>query len=201
MKQKDLRYERKIYYPYSSKYELEYLVKSHLYGFKEIYYERQVNSLYFDSEEYCSFRDNADGNPNRAKVRIRWYGDNITYNLNDSLEIKTKKGFIGYKIKEAIENMGDKKVGVCPNDLKPVLKVSYDRMYFSSFDKKFRFTIDSDVRYSNPDNSVEYKDSGCVLELKYNVENEDTAYIITNKLTYRVGKHSKYARGILFLYG
>jgi len=70
--------------------------------FKETYKERIVNSIYFDNPEYHNFFDNVEGNQNRFKVRIRWYGDDIK---NSKLEIKVKEGLFGKKIITEIQNI------------------------------------------------------------------------------------------------
>ena len=53
---------------------------------------RKVNSIYFDTNNYSSIRQNLDGISEKKKIRVRWYGDKKTI-TDPILEIKSKKGF------------------------------------------------------------------------------------------------------------
>ena len=64
--------------------------------FKEIYYERRVNNIYLDSFDYANYYANINGEQNRVKQRIRWYGD--TFDAKTPiLEYKIKHGELGIK--------------------------------------------------------------------------------------------------------
>lgn len=73
-------------------------------------------------------------------------------------------------------------------------------------DKRFIITIDdkqSFYKISTFGNCFLYKVddfSNVILELKYNVEHDSQASIISNLLPFRVTKSSKYIRGIELLY-
>ena len=41
--------------------------------FKKIYFERTVNSIYIDNENFRNVWDNINGFSQRSKYRIRWY--------------------------------------------------------------------------------------------------------------------------------
>ena len=47
----------------------------HRQGFKKIYPDRWVNSIYFEDQMDTSILDNLSGINNRAKIRLRWYGN------------------------------------------------------------------------------------------------------------------------------
>ena len=66
------------------------LIRSNFF-FNIHYPSRKVNSIYFDTNNYSSIRQNLDGISEKKKIRVRWYGDkkNIT---DPILEIKSKKG-------------------------------------------------------------------------------------------------------------
>ena len=46
-------------------------------GFKRKFPSRKISSVYFDDIEFSSLRDNIDGNPNRDKLRLRFYNDDL----------------------------------------------------------------------------------------------------------------------------
>ena len=59
------------------------------------YDDRLITSIYYDSENFTTARDNLAGISNRRKYRIRWYNDK-TKNFN--YEIKIKKDNLGKKL-------------------------------------------------------------------------------------------------------
>jgi len=74
----DNRFERKFSITNLTHYEIQHIVCNHPYAFTEIYTERNVNNIYFDSSFLTNYYDNVDGLSNRIKVRIRWYGEQST---------------------------------------------------------------------------------------------------------------------------
>ena len=92
MKNKINRFERKWLFRSNNYLALiNSLIRSKLF-FRTQYPLRKVNSIYFDTLDYISIRQNLDGVSNKKKIRIRWYGDkNII--TNPIIEIKSKKGF------------------------------------------------------------------------------------------------------------
>ena len=107
MKNKIKRFERKWIFKSNNFIALiNALLRSNLF-FRYQYPSRNVNSIYFDTSNYTSIRQNLDGVSNKKKIRIRWYGksDIIT---NPVVEIKSKKGFetkkVSFRIKE-LENI------------------------------------------------------------------------------------------------
>lgn len=206
MNNQNIRYERKIYIDTNSIDQIQALIKTHPYGFKEIYYKRKVNSVYYDSPDLNSFWDNELGSAKRAKTRVRWYGDQTTIPLeNSNLEIKIKHGIVGDKITTPWKNIEDQSILEKINNIEPVILITYERSYFQSFDKRFRITLDSNIAYSKTNgttiDSVIYRERGCVLEVKYINKFDNIAKDIINYLPGRVTKFSKYARGIMQVYG
>ena len=59
--------------------------------FSEIYHERVVHSLYFDTAEFLLFHENREGLAMRSKFRLRWYGDQHD---DLHLEEKTRTGLL-----------------------------------------------------------------------------------------------------------
>lgn len=218
------RYERKFIISELDKYEIESLVKLHPALFSEIHHERSVNNIYLDSIAMTNYHDNLDGKSKRIKIRIRWYGDLLGTIKHPVLEIKTKSGIVGSKISYpldiilvneslTIENIHKifkessipDVLKLCLLDLKFSLLNCYKRKYFLSADKKFRITIDSDLRFlrlsplSNTFSHVLVDNTNTILELKYEQEVNDYAERITNYFPFRMTKSSKYAAGVELL--
>ena len=100
---KDYRYERKFIVPL----HMEGIVPSIINGvfpeFSEIYSERRINSIYFDTPNFDLALNHINGFQERRKVRIRYYG-NIDKARSPSLESKIRDGLLGYKLKKRIFN-------------------------------------------------------------------------------------------------
>ena len=84
----------------------------------------------------------------------------------------------------------------------PTLLNNYEREYFQSFDKLFRFTLDYNLKFINvksltgsflekslPENTI-------ILELKYDIADDKAVKQITTALPVRLGKFSKYIQGV-----
>ena len=91
------RYETKFSVIDLNRNEIENIIKTHPAMFHEIYSKRNVNNIYFDNSDLTSFIDNIEGERDRKKVRIRWYGDLFGPCKNPILEIKYKTGLLGWK--------------------------------------------------------------------------------------------------------
>jgi SPX domain protein involved in polyphosphate accumulation len=217
----EYRYERKFQLLNHSKTEVDNLIFLHPAMFREIFYERQINNIYFDSFGFKSFYANTEGDRNRKKFRIRWYGEKFGSIDKPTLEVKIKKGLVGKKlaiplssfqldryfdfelfsksmksdIKE-IEELTDL-LSYCP-----VLLSSYKRRYFLSFDQKFRLTVDYDQSFCRMDKLNNFflaeniDQETVIVELKYEIENETFANEVITKFPFRMTKNSKYVNGI-----
>lgn len=215
------RYERKFFISELSKYEIEAIVKMHPAIFDEIYYERNINNIYFDSHDMANYFDNVDGNSKRIKYRIRWYGKLLGDIQEPVLEVKIKQGQLGGKLHYPLDSFcldkeltSDKMKEIISNAKIPgELKCSlmslnytllnrYTRKYYQSRDKKYRITIDSNMKYvqlSQLHNTylnelLDYLH--IVLELKYDEDDDEGASVITNHFRFRMTKSSKYVTGI-----
>lgn len=219
LKVSDFRFERKFFITELSKYEVVCLVKLHPGIFNEIYYERQVNNIYFDTYNLKNLHDNVDGVFDRIKIRIRWYGDLFGYIEKPVLEIKIKKGLLGKKISVPLKpfnlredtNLSSilnsfeylkESLSIDLADLIPALLNRYSRKYYQSSNKKYRITIDGDQSFYHINknnnsylNNYNDKDS-VILELKYDQKYDDGANDISSKFPFRVTKSSKYVNGI-----
>jgi len=219
------RYERKIHISELSRKEIESIVKLHPKSFKEIYYKRFVNNIYFDSIDFSSYYDNVDGNQHRVKYRIRWYGELFGHISNPVLELKIKNGLVGRKesyqlasfemdssiciayIRSILNQSGlPDEILIRMNILNPVLLNRYSRKYFISSDGLYRVTLDNGLEYyqlKNNNNSFanfvkepEYS----ILEIKYDNQNEASANYIVTKFPFRLTKNSKYVNGVNHVY-
>ena len=217
----ELRYERKFLVNDYSASEIEQMLKYHPAGFKELFYQRRINNIYFDTLGFESYYGNVEGDTERSKTRIRWYGDTFGAINKSTLEFKIKSGLLGKKNTFALSpftvniNFSKQEIvqvlstGNVPTQIKnnllsmqPSLLNSYIRKYFISDDKKFRLTIDQELSYYRIayfgntflNKSVDHR--SVVVELKYDAQYETTAKEIGNHLPFAMTKNSKYLQGI-----
>jgi len=222
---KNFRYERKFYIEGFPAKDVESMLKLHPAIFKEIYHERIVNNIYFDSFDLRHYFENIDGISKRLKVRIRWYGESIGLIENPVLELKLKHNFhvgkLSYPLnsfkldnnfsidtvhKVLKESRLSKYLNFHLKELSFSLLNSYRRKYFLSADRRYRITLDSDLklyRLSPYDNNLLYKlerNLNTIMELKYNEPGDMFADEITNYFPFRMTRSSKYVDGVAELY-
>ena len=222
---KNYRYERKFVSDISHKGKIDILLRMHPFIFNSLFVPRQVNNIYFDTPGMDCYFDNLFGVAQRWKARIRWYGEIGMEIKQPILELKIKHGHLGTKrswrlneiqfdgkrpeqdiIKEVLIQSGlPKDVENRLLGMNPVLVNNYQREYFSSFDKRYRITLDDKLEYRPfplafyEKNKVFEEKSKIVLELKYDFENDKEASKITNAIPFRLNKNSKYVIGMGFL--
>lgn len=181
------------------------------------YPARYINNIYLDTNDYSHYWDNVEGLSKRIKVRIRWYGDSMGSVNSPVLEFKIKDNMLGSKVSFpmssitvdsslTIEQIHEQfKVLPIANPIKAyllTLRLSimnrYHREYFTSQDGDFRFTVDSDLSFtelSNRENyftnKIEYAYSK-VLELKYDSDLDSRASIVSRAIPFRMTRSSKY---------
>ncbi|OIQ50392.1 VTC domain protein [Pseudodesulfovibrio hydrargyri] len=212
------RYERKYVVPLHMEPNLASILRCSRFGFREIYAERIVNNVYFDTSLFRFFHENVQGVPDRLKVRVRWYGDGPPAGTC-RLEIKRKSGMVGTKEVFPVDLKGGglmefgllERLGLPPealfetSGLRPTLFNRYRRRYFLSADGRFRVTIDHDLRYSAP--AALYR-AGCmgspdamsVLELKYDRDADPAAAGVASDIPFPLSRKSKYVTGIVAVY-
>jgi len=217
------RFERKFYVPIMHSKDLVFLLKTHPFQFKEIYYKRRVNNIYFDTPELDFFSKNIIGDARRVKFRIRWYDELTDMVINPVLELKIKRGYVGtkrsFKLKDfsikdhvldniinSVKNSEvDLDIATCFDFFQPTIMNSYMRQYFMSVDEKFRLTVDSELSYYMIDRNKVYwrrraQTKGCILEMKYSKSDDLLADKVTQPLNLRMTKFSKYVAGIKQFY-
>ena len=173
------------------------------YNLKEIYPEREITSIYFDTKEFDYYHLSQEGILPRKKVRLRYY-EVGKYNL----EIK----FQDYhsKIKKIIKliNIENINYHLFENGISefliPTIKVNFSRRYFSNF--AGRFTIDKNLNYSYSDTSSLFntkatiRSNQVILEIKNDDINDKVPYSFRD-LELKEQRNSKYCNGVNLLYG
>ena len=217
-----MRYERKFTIQALSIYEVEYLIRKNPLCFYEVFHPRYINNIYFDTIRRKSWHENTEGDTNRVKARIRWYGEFLGNINSPALEFKVKQGLLGkkptYKLCDFIldSNTSKNKFHDIFNEssipdamlqyllkLEPAVANRYNRKYYLSHNKKFRLTLDTDLAYYRINSATSnfkklYKDDDSViLEIKYEKEDDKLVDEITNSFPFRVNKKSKYVTGLL----
>lgn len=220
------RYERKFIASPLTVHEIEALIKWHPAMFSEIYTERYVNNIYFDTCSMENYYANIDGVQHRTKCRIRWYGALFGMVEQPVLELKIKSGLLGRKeifslpsfsldenfhmdmIEETFRN-SDIPDTIIPYmwSLHPILLNRYRRKYYQSADQNYRITVDSDLEFyliHDCNNHFLHRvvdNTNVVVELKYNFDADDLADKIATYFPFRISKSSKYVTGIQTCYG
>ena len=221
-----LRFERKFVVEGPTLPEVVGAVRQNVALFFEEYPARKVNNIYFDTADLRNYRQNIDGHSERAKVRIRWYGDLLGLVRRPVLEVKRKQGLLGTKDAAPLPpfDMNPGFGGVhaiavvraAPLSLalrrevetvEPALMNRYHRLYFRSADRRLRLTLDSGLefyhmaRHHNTFLRHARVRPIVVLELKYADDAHLDAARAVNSLPFRLGRMSKYVLGIEMLRG
>ena len=206
------RFERKWIYRSGDYLALvNSLIRSNFF-FNTQYPKRTVNSIYFDSLDYSSIRQNLDGVSNKKKIRVRWYGEEDKL-VKPLLEVKSKRGsetkkesyninelngleFLNFKNLEIIKNFINKKIKT-NKIIYPILTTNYNREYFISSNGKVRATVDYNLKsiFLKNQSQLDIKKNFsfvCILELKYATKLDK--YVMENlrEMTLRLSKNSKF---------
>jgi SPX domain protein involved in polyphosphate accumulation len=222
---KKKRFERKFVIDVLSRPNVEQIIKLHPLAFSEIYQQRTVNNIYFDTGKLSFFFDNISGYSDRKKYRIRWYGKTFGTVDDPVLEIKIKHGHVGQKLSFPLKSFQLNKqinktflheiiqssdVPSTINEelryLRPVILNSYTRKYFQSFNREFRITIDDKLSFYNINDNQnnflwsEKDDTTVIVELKYDHDKDGIAETVTNSFPFRLNKSSKYVKGVHFFH-
>lgn len=214
-----LRYERKFVPEGFTPEALLGLVRHHPALFREVFPERTVNNLYFDTQNLRHYTDHVNGAANRVKIRVRWYGDFHGKKEHPTLEFKIRHGAVSRKVTyplPALDLDGEfdrKEFNAALDSLPPMVRHQmrehvpwvanrYRRRYFCSADRKVRLTLDWQLE------SLDARHAGLrlrpmpgtnpplVVELKYDPDDSDGAAEIAGKFPFRMTRFSKYVRGI-----
>lgn len=208
-----MRYERKYKVEGLEQYALEQLLFAHPAAFEKSFPDRQINNLYWDTPGWDCAQDNVSGVASRTKIRVRWYGAVEAILRNPVLEIKSKTNLLGGKTLTPLpdctwqalqELVAEQLRERFPDKVyQAVLVNTYLRAYYQSLDGRFRLTIDREMVYGPclPWHfATPIKDSGIVVELKYDEGEDKAADEIARYLRLRMTKHAKYTQGISLAY-
>lgn len=133
-----------------------------------IYPVGKIRSIYFDSLSLRSYREKIEGDNLKVKVRLRWYNEesNQNYYTNVFIEMKYRIGSARFKSRHAvlvrkdfIENIElhnfkflkwfyglvEKHSLPVPDDLFPVIRVSYSRFRYACSFTGTRVALDLDI--------------------------------------------------------
>jgi SPX domain protein involved in polyphosphate accumulation len=176
--------------------------------------DRKINNCYMDDVKYNSYLQSLEGYSEKMKVRIRWYGDLLS-KVTPKLEFKIKQNNSNRKelyklfevhyhedfnwiqyVHEVKKYLLEKHRLYLADKFQPVLINSYHRAYFSNFDKSFRLTVDSNLKFMSPDVTLQAWNTHTIdkyiVELKFN-----NAKILTDfPLLMNLGKFSKFYTGV-----
>jgi len=215
----DFRNEKKLIFHQSENYLLNLL---RFLEFKEIYERRKINSIYLDTFDLNDFKDTIDGEKQRSKLRMRWYGQTFNSTIKPILENKIKINNKNFKIKQNLKNLqilndlSYNKIKKYLNDAEvqdpnilvkfqrrnPNIFISYDRRYYMF--KNIRITMDSNLHYRDfyKNNKISKNDfikkkNFHILEMKYDDDQFNNVTILTNKFRNRVTKFSKYEYSLM----
>lgn len=209
---RELRYERKYLLSVGDYRSISREIMIHPAGFKIQHPDRSIRNIYFDTIELSALNTNLYGVAERAKHRVRWYGDDILPTGRARWETKQKFNTLGAKIVEDLlfaENATIKDITKEVNTrfcrqqpLIPTLLNTYKRSYFVSPDNKFRMTVDRDMDFvpligGRGAKSIPFQISNIVVELKYDQGWDDDANEILKYIPFRQTKNSKYVTGML----
>lgn len=210
-----MRFERKYRIDDKSVAAVKQLMRFHPASFRELYPDRQVNNIYFDTPTLSTFHQNVNGNNERKKFRVRWYGEDVRAIESPTFEIKIKHNELGSKetmpvlpfsldhlqpITQQVNRISSQSLA-----LQPVLLNSYYRSYLISNDGKYRLTLDHQMTYHSLLNAPRFRkyyihDDAVILEVKYEEADDNQVNFITQNMPFRQGKHSKYVNGVQMTY-
>ena len=219
------RYERKFLVDQLDEHQTKALIRRHPSHFYEPYPPRYVNNFYLDTPAMDNYYDNIGGSGDRRKVRIRWYGELFGQINKPILEFKIKQGMVGTKRHFAfpdfrLENgycdeflMEKIKDSPLPPEVKIILQNQdvvlmnrYFRHYYATRDDRFRVTLDTHLsfyRIGRLHNTFAHQQTdhmNIVVELKYEIEHDLSAFKVSSFFPFRVTKSSKYVQGIERVY-
>lgn len=157
------RYEIKMIFDGLQTAQVRSLIMAHSQLFKEAYPSRQVNNIYFDSEDFQLIQAHIQGSYHRSKLRLRWYGDTWKFSTSQ-YEIKSKTGNLGTKVifpiltdvdlteiswlqlQSLIQPFIDQNNQHIIKLTWPALINMYHREYFENAERSLRITLDSGVK-------------------------------------------------------
>lgn len=159
-------------------------------------------NTYFDTSDRFFYQSHHNGKLNRQKLRIRRYKESNLCVLETKLKTNKSKT-IKQRIPIKENNQKDiisflnEQIHSTADSLSPKLFNNYHRMTFTHLQKKEKITIDFNLSFENPDNSLQYHiDDYFVVEVKTKEKvhrSEFSLYCKKNGI--RENRFSKYCMG------
>ena len=192
----------------------------HSAAFQKEYEDRYVNNIYFDTLDFKNYYDNLNGLADRLKIRLRWYGRDISRIQNPALEIKYKRNlYSAKKIQKIHKHVDLKKLNwsslfqvLSSQELErtlhrdaymPVLCNRYLREYYRSKCGRFRLTLDQNLSYlpQSSQTNINLSRRRCIekhtiVELKAERSYIDKLDRVCSAFPFRITKSSKYVIGV-----
>lgn len=217
------RYEIKICCPAIICAEIEAWVRTHRAHWQVRYPPRQVNNIYFDTLDCAAAKDNLDGVGERQKLRLRWYGPSLERVTEARIEVKGRKGAVGWKavyvmdvaldltrqtwseIHCVLRTAVEPHVAIWLAEMsKPTLINSYRRSYYATPDGHIRMTLDTTLRvydqrfWDRPNiSSPAPLPDIVIMEWKVAAEHLPRLADLLADFPFRPSRHSKYVQGLL----
>ena len=217
----EYRYERKFLIEDMHPRQVQEIIRLHPALFVIPFPPRFINNIYLDTPDLDNYHANVNGDMQRQKMRIRWYGEFLAEVLKPVLEIKLKQGLVGHKLsfplaafdpKKRLDKHSLKKLfreSHLPAHiletllrLEPVLVNRYYRWYYVTPCSAYRLTVDTNLSYyqfrplRNPFRYKSRDQKHTILELKYGTQQENLAGRIAAALPFSMTRSSKYIMGI-----
>jgi hypothetical protein len=221
----DLRYELKLVCAPHMPPQARSWIRLHPAGFAVAYPPRRVNSLYIDTPHLSSLSDNLEGVSDRQKLRVRWYGDQVT-DVQPYLELKQKSNLVGRKKRFLLpcrldltvpwtEMLGTIRANAGPDWRtllqtvnQPTLITCYRREHYISRGGAVRVTLDYDqAAYDqrlSPRLNLRARlpiTDAVVIEIKTALEHAERLPEVAARFPVLRNRHSKYVRGLLAALG
>jgi hypothetical protein len=216
-----LRYEVKMSCDAAYLPDVHAWLRLHYEGFREAYPARRINNLYLDTLDYDCLYDNLNGVAQRAKLRLRWYGE-VLERAEGVLELKGKVAQQGWKrssapvvldlrsgawadlltaLRAQTEGLFDVWLGALAQ---PVLINHYRRAYYESADHALRATIDwqqvayEQMAWPRPNlDAPSLDDHQIVVEIKADGAAHQRVSDLLTRFPLRTERHSKYVGSVL----
>ena len=157
----EFRNEKKVIFTQKENYLINFFK---FLKFREIHQKRRINSIYFETPDLKDLKDTIDGEKNRSKLRLRWYGNTFNNFAECVLENKIKVNNKNYKIRHNLGKIEFKNI-ISTHQISKILKnlkkiddkfkiqykirnpnllISYERRYFMY--KNIRITLDINLK-------------------------------------------------------
>lgn len=160
----DWRFELKMVCEERALSEVLAELHRHPMGFRKLYRDREVQSIYLDTHAGRAVQENLAGISDRQKLRLRWYGQGVDW-VKPQIERKRRRNLFGSKQVEVLsEEFAVRGVDRltfmrrlcaavpdawrCRIDagLEPAQWIRYQRQYYGSFDGAVRVTVDRQLQ-------------------------------------------------------